>query len=232
MPQSALARKIGEFATDRLGRKLSENRLIRRAKIMQATLNLIASRGYDAVTVEELAAASEVSKKTLYDIYGSKQAVVAQAVALRLDTVTDQIERDLPQDGLERLRSIVRQTCAAVLDTPQLSRALAPMLVGSAQEFHLTAFFERLHRNALDTMKRERLLHSWVDIEFTARSMMFDQVSVQNLWAGMNIADGEYEDFAMLDTYRVLTPLAKVSLRKDLVEEVRLLQNRLRDRGS
>lgn len=191
---------------------------------MKATLELVAARGYDAVTVDELAAASRVTKKTLYDIYGSKQSLVAQAVALRLDTLIANFEDDLSGDGLTRLLTIVRRTCEAVLQTPELSRALAPRLVSSAEEFHLVAFFERLHRHAIERMKQERQIQPWVDVEFTARSMMFDQIAVQNMWAGQNIRDEHYTGFALLGALRIIIPLARASVRKDLVEELRRLQ--------
>lgn len=156
MIETEMAERIGRYATDRRGRQLSKNRLQRRAAIMARTLDLVAAQGYDAVTVEALAAASGVAKKTLYDIYGSKQAVVAQAVALRLDTLVTRFARDLSGDGFTRLTAVVERTCEAVLATPDLSRALAPWLIGSAQEFHLANFFGALHRDALGRMREER----------------------------------------------------------------------------
>lgn len=227
MPEASLAERIGAYATDRRGRKLSKNRLLRRAKILHATLELVASRGYDAVTVDELAAASRVTKKTLYDIYGSKQALVAQAVALRLDSLIERFGEDMAGDGLSRLLGVVRKTCQAVLETPELSRALAPRLVSSADEFHLTVFFERLHAQAIAQMKAEKQLQPWVNIDFTARSMMFDQISIQNMWAGGNIADEQYTGFALLSAMRIISPLARASVRKDLVENIRKFQSEL-----
>jgi AcrR family transcriptional regulator len=227
MPDRRLADRIAEYATDRRGRKLSKNRLERRAAIMLSTLDLVAAHGYDAVTVDALAAAVGVTKKTLYDIYGSKQALVAQAVALRLDTLIESFDESLDGDGLSRLLTIVRQTCEAVLATPELSRALAPRLVSSAEEFHLVAFFERLHRDAITRMKAERQIQPWADVDFTARAMLFDQVSVQNRWAGGNIRDDQYVRFALLGALRIVTPLARASVRKDVVEAVRRLQSEL-----
>ena len=228
MPEGKLTERIGEYSTDRRGRKLSENRLQRRATIMQSTLDLVAARGFDAVTVEELAVAGGVTKKTLYDIYGSKQGVLAQAVALRLDTLIESFEEELAGDGLQRLLTIVRKTCEAGLQTPELSRALAPRLVSSAEEFHLAAFFERLHRHAIEQMKQDRQVQTWVDIDFTARSMMFDQIAVQNMWAGGNIRDDQYTGFALLSALRIVIPIARASVRKDLVEKVREFQATLR----
>ncbi|MFA7586957.1 MAG: TetR/AcrR family transcriptional regulator [Novosphingobium sp.] len=227
MPNARLAEMIGEFATDRKGRKLSKNRLLRRAQIMQATLDLIAARGYDTVTMDELAAASQVTKKTLYDIYGSKQAVVAQAVALRLDGLAESLEQDLSGDGLARLLAMVDKTCDAVLETPELSRALATRLVRSADEFHLTRFFDRLHRAAIEQMKTERQIQPWANVDFTVRSMMFDQIAVQSMWAGGNVGDDQYPGFARLSALRIITPLARASLRKHIVEQIRTMQQEL-----
>ena len=227
MPDAEIARQIGKTATDRLGRKLSENRLMRRARMMVSTLDLVAERGYDSVTVDQLAAAGGVSKKTIYDIYGSKQGLVAQAVALRLDGLVRNFNEQLSGNGLDRLLLSVEMTCREVLRTPELSRALAPILVKSAEEFHLNTFFETLHRDAIVRMKAENQIHPWVDIDFTARSMMLDQIAVQNMWAGGNIDDDSYPSFARLSALRIMTPLTKASVRKHLVEEIRQLQDKL-----
>jgi TetR/AcrR family transcriptional regulator, cholesterol catabolism regulator len=227
MPDSHVAQKINASLTDRAGRKLSPNRVKRRARVLTSTLDLLAERGYDAVTVDQLAAAGGVSKKTIYDIYGSKRALVAQAVALRLDELLDEIGELLEGDGLNRLLFSVEHICRSSLQRPELARTLAPILLESAAEFQLISFFERLHRDALRRMMQEGRIQPWVDIDFTAHAIMLDQLSVQNLWASGTIDDASYPCFARLGALRILAALAKASVRKDLVEAIRKLQSRL-----
>jgi AcrR family transcriptional regulator len=58
----------------------SPSMLARRQRILREVLNLIEEGGVENVTVRELAARSEVSPRTLYAAFGSKEELVARAV--------------------------------------------------------------------------------------------------------------------------------------------------------
>lgn len=48
-----------------------------RARLLEAALELMASRGYEAVGVQEIVSAAGVTKPTLYHYFGSKQGLLA-----------------------------------------------------------------------------------------------------------------------------------------------------------
>ncbi|MFD6858063.1 TetR/AcrR family transcriptional regulator [Rhodococcus sp. NPDC060090] len=52
-----------------------------RTKVLDATLALITSDGFDAVTIAGVAKAAGVSRQTVYSIFGSREDLVSQAVA-------------------------------------------------------------------------------------------------------------------------------------------------------
>ena len=83
-------------------------RLMRESAILDAAHALIADRGYDAMTMDELADRVGISKPTLYQHFPSKEAIAVRAVLLRMEGCLDYIravDRSLP--AAQRLRRVV-----------------------------------------------------------------------------------------------------------------------------
>lgn len=213
--------------TDRLGRRLSNRRIERRVRIMSVTLDLIAAKGYDAVTVSELAAASGVSKKTLYDIYGSKEDVLAAAVAGRIADVLCRIQTNVACVGLDKLPEIIRQLIDADLEIPTLSRALAPLLIQGASKFKINTFFHEMHRKALLEMRELGQLAEWADIDFAVQCLMMDHISTLNIWAGGGISDEQLEAYSLIGAYRIVLPLSAGAAQQNILGAIRRIHNDL-----
>ena len=62
------------------GRPTAEEREQRRDQILDAAADLFASRGYGQVTIDEIASASRVTKRTIYTYFGDKAEVFTAAV--------------------------------------------------------------------------------------------------------------------------------------------------------
>ena len=76
------------------GRPTAVERRRRETEILTAALGVFLRSGYGASTVDELAAAAQVTKRTLYAYYGDKAGVFAAmvtdlAAAVSLDAATD-----------------------------------------------------------------------------------------------------------------------------------------------
>ena len=76
------------------GRPTADERHRRETEILTAALGVFLRSGYGASTVDELAAAAQVTKRTLYAYYGDKAGVFAAmvtdlAAAVSLDAATD-----------------------------------------------------------------------------------------------------------------------------------------------
>jgi AcrR family transcriptional regulator len=74
-----------------------------RVKILDNALNLFATRGYDAVGVQEIVEASGVTKPTLYHYFGNKQGLLQALLAENFDKLYARLveaanyQGDLPQ---------------------------------------------------------------------------------------------------------------------------------------
>lgn len=93
------------------------------AAILEATLALLAERGYERLTVEDVAAAAGVGKATIYRRWPSKAPLVIAAYA-QLPGLASPDTGDLSDDLTMLLRSFAR-----ILETTPLPRVL-PILAG------------------------------------------------------------------------------------------------------
>jgi len=69
------------------------NKELRRQKILNVARDLIASQGFDAFTISELASRSRVSIPTVHNLFGKKQDIVQELfgeLVARIDTVLAQ----------------------------------------------------------------------------------------------------------------------------------------------
>ena len=81
-------------ATRKRGRPTAAERRAREAEILSTALAVFLRTGFGAATVDELAAAAKVTKRTLYSYYGDKDGLFAAmvtdlAVTVSLDAASD-----------------------------------------------------------------------------------------------------------------------------------------------
>lgn len=189
-------------------RPLSERGRQRRARILEETRRLIDARGYASVTMDEIAASAGVTKKTVYDIYGSKDMLLATVMSERMWDLLESL-RGLPMpDPFDRLMHILERTIQAVLELPNLAKAVEPLLLMDPGQFSIDEYFTALHRPCLEEMRQREWIASWSDLDFVQRSMLFDQIAIQNFWANGLISDALLPAFSAMSVYRILTPLA------------------------
>lgn len=85
----------------------------RREQLLSVGKELFAARGYEAVTVEEIAAAAEVSKPVVYEHFGGKEGLYAVIVDREMQTLTKKITDSLDS---EHPRQLLEQAATALFD--------------------------------------------------------------------------------------------------------------------
>ena len=88
--------------------------LVREDAIVQAVNRLLATKGYDLMTVDEVASEAGMAKASLYKHFDSKEALAAAAMVRVLDRAiahVDALQQRQPEaPGLDQLRAVVRWT--------------------------------------------------------------------------------------------------------------------------
>jgi AcrR family transcriptional regulator len=119
--------EIGSETQDVPRRRGRPRRAATRAAIIEATLELLAERGFQAATMDAIAARARVGKNTIYRRWCSKEELIA--VAIR--DLTAEVELKDGDDVYAILLEYVRDFAHALAD-PLLGRIL-PGLLGELQ---------------------------------------------------------------------------------------------------
>ena len=91
----------------------------RREQLLEVGRSLFAQKGFEATTVEEIAARAGVSKPVVYEHFGGKEGVYAVVVDREIRHLLDVITSALTSDG--SARDLLEQAALALLDYVETS---------------------------------------------------------------------------------------------------------------
>jgi AcrR family transcriptional regulator len=98
---------------------------------MDATLLLVLERGYDGLQMRDVAAAAQVSTRTLYNHFPSKEHLLLAALVERGEG-RDQLRGDIRSTGgtaAERVRETLTTPTEALIAVPAIATGMAKALV-------------------------------------------------------------------------------------------------------
>ena len=148
-----------------------------RLRITVAAAELLASVGYDAMTIDAIADRAEVSSQTVYAVFRSKAGILAElldksAFDSDYQTLTrEALEHDNPPERLRFAARIARHIYEAqvkTIDLVQGAGVLAPELANLIQEREQMRFKQQTHMvdfvvksAASDVYKRQVVGRGW-----------------------------------------------------------------------
>lgn len=86
----------------------------RREQLIGVARNIFAAKGYDATSVEEIAARAHVSKPVVYEHFGGKEGLYAVIVDREVQALTGALERALKGPGSPRI--VLEKAALTLLD--------------------------------------------------------------------------------------------------------------------
>lgn len=141
---------LNEVYADTL--KKMENLTEKQKKVLQASLELFASQGFEATTSQQIAKRAGVSVGSVYHTFPTKQAILVAVLAPifegTMDTVANQFNDNTFGKGFESVEEIVKVTIAdrfyfADKNINVIRLMLGQMLVNSVFVEDLKKFFEQ-----------------------------------------------------------------------------------------
>ena len=174
---------------------MTENRLARRASMMEAARQMIAEKGYESIKIRELAAACRVSVPTLYNQFGGKDQLLAAAIEDHFVGDPDQVKIKTSLNGLERIFAILDFITSQFLQAPDFHRRLLEAFgsLDSTQQVQrsITASLAHEIGQELGMMQDRRELESWADPELLAGQVTNAFISSTIVWGSGGIKENE-----------------------------------------
>jgi AcrR family transcriptional regulator len=134
----------------------------RRERILEAARTIIGARGYEGLTMRDLARASRVTVPTIYNLIGSKEQVLFAAVEQQTASFLAGIRRE-PGDAIAVVDAAVRE----LLRRPRYYRELLLVLVGAPAAGPARRHVDRALAGELDASLSELAeageIAAWVD---------------------------------------------------------------------
>jgi len=168
-----------------------EHKAERRDRILIAAKRLVAERGYDGLTMRDLARASKVSVPTLYNLFGSKDAILLA----ELQAMSGAIMNALPRTGdsfFARGMVAFDAGMRIIEDSPAFFRAVIQMFMTSPATDEVRrrteqGFIAVMEAN-LAAAKAAGQLADWAEPQIVARHMWAQHMAVFLAW-GLNQID-------------------------------------------
>jgi AcrR family transcriptional regulator len=162
-----------------------EHKAERRTRILKAAKQLVGDRGYEGLTMRDLARASKVSVPTLYNLFGSKDAILLA----ELQAMSGAIAAALPRTGdsfFARGMVAFDAGMRIIEDSPAFFRAVVQMFMTSPATDEVRrrtehGFIAVMEAN-LAAAKAAGQLADWAEPQVVARHMWAQHMALFLAW--------------------------------------------------
>jgi AcrR family transcriptional regulator len=208
-----------------------EHKAERRARILAAARELIAERGYDGLTMRDLARASRVSVPTLYNLFGGKQALLLGELESTFAAVVAAIAGAKTGSVVDRALATCDAGNADLLAVPRYSRELILLFLTSAETSALRRSSAESYAALMADLLREGQktgeIQPWVDALVLSRRMFAHYQLAMIEWARGEIDAETFRAATRFGMCVMLLGVARGTAQSRLGAELRAVQARM-----
>jgi AcrR family transcriptional regulator len=199
----------------------------RRSAIESEAWLLMAERGYDGLTMRELSRRTGLSTRTLYEMYGGKDALLAEAFQERLRMLFARFESEISAKGLAHLTALNREITASITRGENFSRAYASILASNKISIYSIETPVTHFRACLEEIREEGDLQDWVDTRFAARRLLLGQNALMIQWGSGAISSANLDPLYDLSSFEILHPMTRGATCEELEKRLQELHQQL-----
>lgn len=205
-------------------RSLTPNQQARRARILEATRELVGEHGYEGMIMRDVATAAGVSPTTLYNLYNTKDELVLEALRDRVLQGFKQAEAAEPILGANRLFVQLRESIGQTRENPVYARSITHALFRANQGDAIVRVLINGTRGSmasnLDAMAKSGQLDDIVDIDSLATSLTGVFWAQYYLWA-THVIDTDALERELTRAYVLyLAPVTRGALKQQIQDRI------------
>lgn len=206
---------------------VTEQKLERRERILEAARELITEHGYDGLTMRDLAAHCRVSVPTLYNQFGSKAELLAHAVRVHFEGLLSRSDRGRAR-GARRLVAVVNVCVDEMIRIPAYYRSLMSAFMAAGETVPLQASLASELSSELETvlvdLKEAGQIEAWASPAVLARQITAACIASSIVWALGGLDDRSLRAAMTHAAAAVSLGVAVGPTRKTLEKEARRAQ--------
>lgn len=168
---------------------LTDSQSARRARILEATLQLIGEVGAERMTMRDIAAASKVSAATLYNRFGTKDNLITLAVVGQFERSIEAViaTNASGKTPLQKITYGLELLAKDILQSQRFAHALisAYFKIDNDRQMpdHLLAAVRNTWLPAIDEMRKNRSLREWAAVPVVVNEVSDRTFAVVMRWA-------------------------------------------------
>ncbi len=211
-----------------------EHKAERRGRILAASRKLIAERGYAGLTMRDLADAARVSVPTLYNLFGSKDAIVAAEMEATGALISGALATVRGGDFLDRASALCAAGVRVMMAVPGYYREMARVFTNSSEMGGVRRAIEDQYIAVMaDNLRSGQAaghLAAWVDADALAQHLFAHFMSAFLGWCCNDLDDDAFPRHVDYGLSLLLLGVTQGPPARRLEQRIRELQPELRER--
>lgn len=195
----------------------------RRERILASAREILAERGFEALTTRELAARARVTVPTIYNLIGPKDAVLFAAVEETTARFLEGVGERADLAPAERILAVGEDSVAELVADPRYYKTLLPLLFTSsaarAARVAVAKTMVSRFRLGVDALAEAGDLVEWASPAEVAGRLSLDLTAVALSWAAGDLDEDAFRHAASLGSATILLGLTQGAAH-DVVERI------------